>query len=238
MANSVELYTHPLFNKPSLISYWRMEGNSNDSKGSNNGTDTSITYNTGNGKFGQGAGLVAASSSKIVIADTSTLKVATPFTLMVWAKSSTTGTNKCLFNCEAEVTNYGGYALRIDTSNHLVTFSGKNTGTTQSVDYESATGTTNVCDGTYHLIFMNYNGSTLKTYVDNVQDSTVNWTNAPAYQATNYIRIGCKNIAGTDSSFFDGAIDDVALWGESLLTTQMGSIWDYVNKSRSFLAFL
>ncbi|NTW33821.1 MAG: LamG domain-containing protein, partial [Bacteroidetes bacterium] len=57
-----ELYSTPLYSDASLTNYWRMESNSNDSKGSVNGTDVAITYSTGNGKFGQGAGFNGTTS--------------------------------------------------------------------------------------------------------------------------------------------------------------------------------
>lgn len=54
-AAATELYSTPLFNDASLISYYRMEGNSNDAKSSNNGSDSSMSYSTTSGKFGEGA---------------------------------------------------------------------------------------------------------------------------------------------------------------------------------------
>jgi len=61
-----ELNETDLINDADLISYYRMEGNSNDSKGSNDGTDTSITYGADYGKYTQGASF-NGSSSKIVL---------------------------------------------------------------------------------------------------------------------------------------------------------------------------
>ncbi len=60
---AVELFTYPLFLDANLVAYWRMEGNSNDSKGSNNGTDSNITYSNANGRFGQGAAFNGTTSS-------------------------------------------------------------------------------------------------------------------------------------------------------------------------------
>ena len=51
----LELSQTPLASDSNLVSYYRFEGNSNDSKGSNNGSDISMTYGPGSGKFGQGA---------------------------------------------------------------------------------------------------------------------------------------------------------------------------------------
>ena len=65
-----------------LVSYYKMEGNSNDSVGSNNGTDTSVTYSAGNGKIGEGAGF-ASSSTIIYPAQTD------PTTISFWIKITT-----------------------------------------------------------------------------------------------------------------------------------------------------
>jgi hypothetical protein len=45
-----------------LISFWKMEGDSNDSVGPNNGTNTNIIFSSANGKIGQGAGFGSANS--------------------------------------------------------------------------------------------------------------------------------------------------------------------------------
>ena len=50
----IQLADTSLFSDANLVSYYKLEGNSNDSKGSNNGTDTSVDYGTAYGKFGQG----------------------------------------------------------------------------------------------------------------------------------------------------------------------------------------
>lgn len=39
-----ELYLTPLFSDANLMAYWRMEGSNADSKGTDNGNDTSVTY--------------------------------------------------------------------------------------------------------------------------------------------------------------------------------------------------
>jgi len=45
----------PLFNDPNLIGYWKLDGNSLDSKASNNGTDTAMTYPEENSHWGKPA---------------------------------------------------------------------------------------------------------------------------------------------------------------------------------------
>lgn len=80
----MELFTSLLYSDANLQGYWRMEGNSNDSKGSNNGSDTSITYNSGNGKYGQGAGFT---TSSIILLGTEIQ----PTSLNWWINPSTLG---------------------------------------------------------------------------------------------------------------------------------------------------
>ena len=63
-----ELYWNPLYNDPSLISYWRFEGDAADSKGGNNGTGQNVTYGPGYGKFGQGVYL-NGNSTRVAIPD-------------------------------------------------------------------------------------------------------------------------------------------------------------------------
>jgi RHS repeat-associated protein len=57
-----ELYQTSLYNDSNLKAYYRMEGNSTDSKGSFNGTDSNMSYGSGNGKFGQGASFNGSNS--------------------------------------------------------------------------------------------------------------------------------------------------------------------------------
>ena len=53
-------------NDANLVSYWKLDGNSNDSKGSNNGTDTGMSYSAG---LFDSAGVFNGSSSNINIAN-------------------------------------------------------------------------------------------------------------------------------------------------------------------------
>src|SRR6185312_10115272 len=76
-----ELYLTPLFHDSALQAYYRMEGNSNDSKNSNNGTDTSITYSSTNAKFGQAADFNGTTS---LIAIPLSVTTATNVTIHCW----------------------------------------------------------------------------------------------------------------------------------------------------------
>lgn len=73
------------------MAYWRLEGNSNDASGrGHNGTDSSITYSTGNGKFNTGAGF---SSSSITIPASGDFNFTDKFSITFWAKTNATSGN-------------------------------------------------------------------------------------------------------------------------------------------------
>lgn len=73
-----------LLKYPELTAYWKFEGNSNDSKGSNNGSDTSISYGTQYGKFNQGAALTVAGNSVITIPNSADLNPTTAMSCGLW----------------------------------------------------------------------------------------------------------------------------------------------------------
>ena len=50
-----------------LTAYFKFEGNSIDAVGSYSGTDSNVTYNTSNGKIGQGAGFTGSLNSFISV---------------------------------------------------------------------------------------------------------------------------------------------------------------------------
>lgn len=66
-----------------LLAYWKMEWNSNDSVWSNNGTDTAITYSSGNGKISQGAWF-NGSTSRIQLPTNTFLNSKTKVTFNYW----------------------------------------------------------------------------------------------------------------------------------------------------------
>src|SRR4051812_43285995 len=75
----------------SLLSYYKDEGDSTDFYGSANGTDTSITYSSWNGKVTQGAGF--GGSSKIDLGSNFSFERTDSFSVAFWLKTTATGDN-------------------------------------------------------------------------------------------------------------------------------------------------
>jgi large repetitive protein len=146
------------------------------------------------------------------------------FTIGAWVKTSVdTGG---IFQSYSANTNIAGIQI-LTVSNIARLISGKNNGTVQGTHYQIIDGTTNVCDGNWHFVVGTWDGSYLRIYVDGVSDATaVSWANAPAYAATNYVRLGCRNRTGTNEIFLTGSLDDVfILNGKALSDYEVLSIY-------------
>lgn len=202
-----------------LISYYKLDGNSNDAVGSNNGTDTAITYNTANGKINQGAGF-NGTTSKIVIADASSLKPTGNFSISAWVKSGYSGINMCIFQSFADAGSvFAGIFLGI-TTGHVQFFLGDNAGHAPQFNVGAVT------DGNWHFLVATYDGTNMNIYIDAGTPTQLANTYNPAYQATNYIRLGCGNFTGTDNSFTNGSIDEVGIWSRALTSGEVTSLWN------------
>ena len=204
------------FNSDSgLVGYWKLDGNSSDSKNGYNGTDTAITYGNQYGVFGQGASF-NGSSSLITISDNASLKPSGAYTISQWVKinGKPTSGNYYLFNS----------FVTSPSSMGILTLIQQNTGFFALDSYTSGTeyyllSTTNVCDGIWHHIVATYDGSGAtgaKVYVDGILEKTSTSWATQNYNTTNYVRIGAFYNGSTNLGYFNGNIDEVALFNRAL----------------------
>lgn len=162
------------------------------------------------GKFGKSVQFNGSSDFASIV-DHADLKPTGNFTIEAWVKTSTAGNMK-IFQSFSQNPNNAGFFLDTDgATSKLVFHSAKNTGTSQAVDYQSVMGTTALNDGKWHHVAGVWDGANLKVYVDGVLENSVAWSNAPAYAATNYVRIGAQNLTGTNTTFWNGSIDGIRL---------------------------
>lgn len=104
-------------------------------------------------------------------------------------------------------------------NNTLGLLVGNNGGEATPANYIINEQVTTICDGNWHLVVGSYDGSYLRIYKDGSEiGSGVACTLTPTYQATNYVRIGCSNLAGTNANFFIGSLDDEFLFNGKVLT--------------------
>lgn len=224
--NSNNLINNTFLNGPNVVSHWNMNGNSNSYDGLNNGTDTSITYNTSNGKFGDGAGF-NGSSSKILLPD-SDYGMSNAFTFSAWIKTSSTGTYQSIVGRDISVTLPRVWEWRVSTTGtiELIRFDSSD----NYIETVGSSGT--VTDGNWHHVvatFDTINGS--RIYIDGSQDGSSNNTtpnkNATGLRPTIGADSTTGNI-GTWTSWFNGAIDDVGIFNRSLTSGEVASIYNSV----------
>lgn len=202
-----------------IISYYKFDpSNSNDSASTNNGTDTSITYSTGNGKISNGAGFASASSSKIVMGNISALRPnAVTYNLWINASSLPNAYN-CMIGkngagdtyfCTFYVKSNGKLAVYIITS-----------GGSASID---GTNTTTLSSGTWYMLTMTYDSSAGgKVYVNGSSDGTFS-ANGTINTNGNEFFLGYQQTYA--NRYFDGAIDEVGIWSRVLSSTEVSDLY-------------
>lgn len=166
------------------------------------------------GKFG---GAVALDGNDAYSAtDHADFKPTGNFTIGAWIKTSSTSAH--IFQSKSQNTNIAGIYLRVSAGGLAHIVSGKNSGTTDGTDYQSVVSSTAVNNNAWHFIVGVWDGSYLRIYVDGVNESSEEWTNAPSYASTNYVRVGCGNKSGSNEEFLTGSLDDVFLLNGTALS--------------------
>lgn len=210
-----------------LVSYYKLDANSNDNFGINNGTNTNITYTTG--KIGNAA-IFNGTSSLITVADSDSLSFnnATndlPFSISYWINASNTqfsiinksGGSTREYECE-----YGGGKLLF----RLI--SNGNVANRLDQLYTISLGTS-----TWFHIAHTYNGSGsggMKTYVNGslvISTNTVIGSYTKMSNTTNALVMGGLNFFG--SYFLNGKLDEVSIYNTALTQTQIDLIYNSGN---------
>lgn len=210
-------------NDANLVSYWKLDGNSNDSKSSNNGTDTSITYSAGNAvntDFVQGGGFVRASASIIDFGSNSSLSPGTSdFTISCWVKLGVYNQYQGL------ITSRGGnkgYGISMLNDGKPEFFMGNGIGAFQFSSSVAITDTTN-----WHHIVMTRNGNSTYGYIDGVYVGTYNYGSVynTTVSGTNKMIAGRYYADTVDGNNLTGALDDIAIFFRALSAGEVAELY-------------
>ena len=209
-----------------LIAYYKLDGNSNDSVGSNNGTDTNITYSTDYGKINQGARF-QSNSSKIELVTASTLGLGgTSLSFSCWCRVETPSSSAGYilgFQSSSSYTFFEWAGFRVQTDGKL-----RFTFYTTSGSFKEYTSPNNpniMNDGKKHHIVFNYDGASVKVYIDNSLFWTQNITGTISFNSTEPLRIG----VGHPAAFYNGGIDEVGIWNKALSSTEITELYNSGN---------
>ena len=160
--------------------------------------------------------LVGSSSQAFSATDHADFKPTGNFTVGTWVKG--TGNSQFLMQSMYFGAAYGGWYVQLKSTGAIQFFSGRNNGTTHAVNWDTADSTGTVNDGNWHWVVCVWDGSYLRIYIDGTPDGSTSWANAPGYNATNYVRIGCECDTGSNTAFFAGNLDETFIVN--------GTAWD------------
>jgi hypothetical protein len=204
----------------SIDHYYKFEGNSNDAVGSANGTDTSITYSTANGKIEQGAGFNAQTDK---IQTTITTGLSGSFTCAGWVNSTDTNgiENAFVYSHASAQNNYWFYgSIGGQRKLRFALYDGTNN--------PNIVGGTDLSDNTwYHVAFVRDTvADTIKVYLNGALDATAvtdSTTTIPVYSD---FGLGCRT---NNNTAVAGAIDEIGIWSRALTTTEISSLYNSGN---------
>lgn len=192
-----------------LVGHWQLEGNANDSAGSNHGsTISSPSYFSG--IIGQAVDLDGIGQT-VSIPHHSALKPSSQITISAWVKPADLSPHRQIYRKE-------------DGSNrHLLMFDnrgfisfGLNIG-----GYDELRPTilaNDYLDGNWHLITATYDGSFMRVYSDGVEIGSTPRSGPIGTSGTNPAYIG-SNSANVE--WFEGGIDDVRVYNHALSQSEI-----------------
>lgn len=217
-------------NSALVKAYYRFENGAltTDSSG-NSHTLTAVSDPAEDTSGRYGSAIALDGNDAYTAVDHADFKPTGNFTVCGWMKSATSAGTPYIFQSYSQNTNRAGIFVRTEEATGAITVrSGRNTGAVAGTDYQAVVAGTNVSNNVWHHFAYTWDGAYLRVYVDGIIDAApVAWTYAPAYAATNYVRIGCVNLTGTDTAFFTGSVDDLALYnGKALAADEVWSLYD------------
>ncbi len=215
-AAAPELNSTTLLSDGNLVLYYRLESNSNDSSSSgNNGTDTGMSYGSGNGKFNNGAAFDGLTSN-ITTANNSITGTGA-FTLHAWVKTSiSAGFGRRLYTT-GDLSGTGTEMEWYMNSNGTVSMDGNGDGGPTSA------GTIN--DNVFHMVEVVYDGAgSAQLYIDGASSgSSASVSLNLASATTHWIGQDFGKFAGTTWS---GSIDDFAIFTRALTATEISNLFN------------
>lgn len=184
-----------------LVAYYKMDGNSNDSVGSNNGTDTSMSYVTG--KINQGASFNGSSS---YINLPFNVDQANDYTCGFWF-NTTNGSSGYLVD---SAKNPNRFVVYLDTSK--VTYWVKN----------NTIQTSTISTSTWYYVVVTKDGSTYSLYLNGTLVTTQSAGSATT--TDNNTRLGAsEDSAGAK---YTGLIDEVGIWSRALSAAEVSQLYN------------
>ena len=190
-----------------LESYWPLDTNSNDAWGSNNGTDSNMSYSSGAADFNGSSSLITVSHSAAWIT--------TGFTLMAWVNpSGLVGTQRFLGKGRSSFQNWVSLSL-VTSSLQALTW-----GASAGPGGDVSGGT--ISSSTWQHVAMTWDGTTLTAYINGVSLGTDTDPTFSGLTNTNDFIMGRNPESAAE--WFGGSLDDVVFWSRELTGAEVAAV--------------
>jgi prepilin-type N-terminal cleavage/methylation domain-containing protein len=192
-----------------LISEWKLDGNANDSWGSNNGTLNGSPASFNNCIYGScysfdGADdyIYGGNSSLFNFGSSS-------FTVSAWFKTSSTSASGGSYRT---IISFGPWDNNLGWKVSIRNTDGK----IQSWwnDVAQTTGATVVNNDNWHNMAYTRSGNTFSLYLDGAQDGTSTFANPLGYTGV-YVGVG-GHVSVTDGGYWSGPIDEIRIYNATI----------------------
>ncbi len=221
-AAAIELFSTPLYSE--IVSYWREE-NGNDTANLRNLTDiNSPTYQAG--QFNNGVLFDGSSNYQI----TSTLFTGSTGTIHLWFKSNDVNQATWFSQSKASDANYirvGGCVVTGCTDIGAdISVAG-----TQVLTF--GTNVTGWNDNTWHMVDFTVSSTGNLFYIDGVVTTSITYANGNAATSkwfadlvgADSLTIGVRKYNGIVADYFNGMVDDVAVFSRALTPTEISNLY-------------
>jgi len=194
-----------------LIHYYKLESSSVDSVGSNNGTDTTITYSGANGKVNNGAGFGGTS-----FIDIGNFALGSgDFTIAFWFKTTNVTVLQQLIG--KDVSGKREYTITIGATSGKVSF-------LDFISSNNITSSISSVNNTWEHICITRISNLLEIFNNNVSGGTAANTKNYA-DTTKPIQFGAREFVGF-RGFLTGAMDEIGFWNRGLTSSEITELYN------------
>jgi|GEM_PF-688186 len=202
-----------------LVAYWKMNGNWDDSKGTNTGTAAGNASFSSSRKLGSHAGVFDGIGDYVEGPNNDALDVAGPVTILAWVKLSDAPVDYSEI-VDRENCSDSGFSLIVHSDRKVQFWIGNGTDFFGVQD-----ASTPMQDGVWYQIAGVFDGSSIKVYVNGIQEGSAVAQTGMASLTGVPVRLGAFNTCGSGRDF-NGHLDDVAIWATSLSSAELQTIYN------------
>jgi hypothetical protein len=195
-----------------LVGAWKLDGDSNDSHGSNNGSDSSISYSTG--KNGQCAMFSGAGSLIELVG--SPLSGTGEFSIFCWVKCGNTKSGyPGLFACGSQSDSEAVF-FALTPNKKLIA-------STYGLPY-GLNGNTDVADDTWHQAGLIFKNGKFQLYLDGATDSA-----EMAFSPSLGNEYGWFGKLYNNGDTLEGYLEDMYVWNRALTASEITALYNSGN---------